>query len=76
MFYDDDDQIYYFEWTVNGGHTKFGYHGTQEMFDAKMLLDRKQYGSKTINLTQKKFCCTGKEQMEYQKALKAALDSD
>lgn len=66
MFYNDDDEIYYFAWTVNGGHVIFGYHGTQAMFDAKMLLNKHEYGPEKINLVEKRFCCTGKEQKEFE----------
>jgi hypothetical protein len=70
-YYEDTDEIYYFKWTVNGGHVSFGYHGTQAMFDAKMLLDKHENGPSKINIIQKTFCCTGKEQKEFEKEQKA-----
>ena len=34
---------FYFEWTVNGGHTPFGYHGPLRGYEAKRTLAELDY---------------------------------
>lgn len=31
-----DKQIYYFEWTLDRGHTRFGFHGTKKQWERKL----------------------------------------
>lgn len=64
----DDDRIYFFEWTENGGSTRFGYHGTEDEWDAYQVLHLK---GREIKITEKRFCCTGKEQKEHARQVKA-----
>lgn len=60
--YKDEDLIYYFEYTLDGGHVPFGMHGTEAMYEAHKLL---YYHDSIVKLINKKYCCTGKEQNEF-----------
>jgi hypothetical protein len=63
----DDDKIYFFEWHYGTGHVPFGFHGTEEQFEAKKKNDPFITEDTPLILHKKEFCCTGKEQKEYLK---------
>lgn len=67
----DDAKLYFFLFTLDRGHTQFGFFGTEKQWEGKME-DYHQQGEE-VNLLKKEYRCTGKEYREQSEKTVAQL---